>query len=268
MRTSHVLSVLSALSVLSVPASAQDSEKDFTWSKALAAGKTIEIKGISGGIQAKPATGREASVTGVKRWRRGDPSSVEIKVVEHADGVTICAVWVNRDGSCEPGDNSRHGGRNNGNNWDNDRNDVSVEFTVMVPQGVALEASTVNGNVRATGLSGDVEASSVNGSVEVGTSGAASGSTVNGDLRVSMGKANWTGEQEYNTVNGSVIIDMPASSEFDLRAETVNGSIDSDFPITLQGKVNPRKLRGTVGKGGRTLSASTVNGSIELRKGT
>lgn len=272
MRVSSILYVASILSAVSASSalSAQETDREFKWSKALAAGKTLEVKGINGGIRASAATGREASVAGVKRWRRGDPADVEIKVVEHADGVTICAVWVNRGGVCEPGSNSSHGGsgKDRRNRHNNDNNDVSVEFTVSVPPGVAFDAHTVNGNVRATGLTADVEVATVNGSVEVSTTGAASGTTVNGDLRVAMGRADWTGEQEYTTVNGSVTIDMPANAEFDLRAETVNGSINSDFPITVQGKMSPRKLRGTVGKGGRTLSATTVNGSIELRKGS
>ncbi|MBP2648736.1 MAG: hypothetical protein H6Q77_2360, partial [Gemmatimonadetes bacterium] len=40
----------------------------------------------------------------------------------------------------------------------------------------------------------------------------------------------------------------------------------SDFPMTLQGKMSPRSMRGTIGNGGPRLELSTVNGPIELRK--
>src|SRR5436190_823647 len=52
-----------------------------------------------------------------------------------------------------------------------------------------------------------------------------------------------------------------------LLARTVNGEINADFPITVLGAVSPRRLNGTVGAGGRTLSLSTVNGSIKLLRG-
>jgi DUF4097 and DUF4098 domain-containing protein YvlB len=46
----------------------------------------------------------------------------------------------------------------------------------------------------------------------------------------------------------------------------VNGEITSDFPITVQGRVSPRELKGTIGKGGRKLELETVNGDITLKK--
>jgi DUF4097 and DUF4098 domain-containing protein YvlB len=46
----------------------------------------------------------------------------------------------------------------------------------------------------------------------------------------------------------------------------VNGSLTSDFPIMVQGRMNPRRIRATIGKGGRRIRLETVNGSVELRK--
>jgi hypothetical protein len=63
-----------------------------------------------------------------------------------------------------------------------------------------------------------------------------------------------------------VTIVVPARFDADLRFDTVHGSIDSDFPITLSGRFGPRHARGKIGSGGRDVSASVVNGSIELRK--
>lgn len=47
---------------------------------------------------------------------------------------------------------------------------------------------------------------------------------------------------------------------------TVNGRVSTDFPITISGTLSPRRLRGTVGNGATRLRASTVNGSVTLRK--
>jgi hypothetical protein len=45
-------------------------------------------------------------------------------------------------------------------------------------------------------------------------------------------------------------------------------SVRSDFPIAVNGTIDPRHLRGTIGGGGIGLRIETVNGSIELRKST
>jgi DUF4097 and DUF4098 domain-containing protein YvlB len=61
-----------------------------------------------------------------------------------------------------------------------------------------------------------------------------------------------------------VTVNLPAGVDASVRADTLNGSVRSEFPITVQGTVSPRRLRGTIGNGGRELRLSTVNGSIRL----
>ena len=103
-----------------------------------------------------PAAGDRVEVTAVKKARRSDPASVQIKVVEHAGGVTICAVYPTREGrapnECRPGEAGRMSAQDN---------DVNVIFTVSVPAGVGFVARTVNGGVEADGLTGDVDAHTV-----------------------------------------------------------------------------------------------------------
>ena len=236
--------------------------QDFRWHASLTSGKTLEVRGISGRIRAVRATGGEAEVTAVKKaGRRGNPEDVEIKVVEGGDGVTICAVYPTRRSGmseCQPG----------GGHGDNIKdNDVSVDFEVRVPAGVDFLGSTVNGDVSASELPADARVSSVNGDVEVSAAGTARGTTVNGSVVATVGKAGWTGTLEFSTVNGGIRVTLPAGLDADIEASTVNGSIDSDFPITVEGRMRPREFRGRIGKGGRKLELTTVNGSIELRKG-
>ena len=246
------------LQLLAVAAALQGTQ-DFRWSGTVAAGKTIEIKGVNGDIRAGIATGNQVEVTAVKRARRSDPESVEIKVVEGSEGVTICALYPSRRqvNSCD----SRHGGQSTENN------DVSVSFTVKVPAGVKFEGSTVNGSVTATGLRADARASTVNGSVEVETTGEAEAETVNGDVKVEMGRIAGTGGMEFSTVNGGIDVTIPDGVGLDVSASTTNGDISTDFPLTVRGRFGPRHLTGTIGGGGRALSLTTVNGSIALHKG-
>lgn len=238
--------------------------QDFNWRGRLAAGKRLEIKGVNGDVRAMLASGGEAVVTATKRARRSDPEDVKIEVIEHADGVTICAVYptpprARRENICEAGDA-----------WHTNTqdNDVSVHFEIQVPAGVEFNGRTVNGEMSAEGLTADVKASTVNGSVRVTTTGLAEASTVNGSVYAKMGRADWADELDFSTVNGGITLIFPDKLDTEVRASTVNGDIVSDYPLTITGRFGPRRMRGTIGSGGRSLHLSTVNGEIRLRKGT
>ena len=111
-----------------------------------------------------------------------------------------------------------------------------------------------------------VEAATTNGNVEVSTSEWASAKTTNGGVHVAMGNAQWKGQLELVTTNGSVNVSLPASAEFEVNAATTNGGIHTDFPITVQGSFSSKELSGKVGAGGRELRVATTNGGIELKK--
>ena len=251
-----------AFAALAVALPLEAQSTDFTWRGRLAAGRQIEIKSVNGEISALPADGDEIVVTANKRARRDDPEEVRIEVVEHADGVTICAVYptprrARRPNECGPGEGGQMSVQNN---------DVKVDFTVRVPARVRLAARTVNGDVDIDGLGSHVEARTVNGSIRLATRGYASASTVNGSINASLGTASWNDDLEFETVNGGITIDVPANLNADVRFSTVNGSVETDFPISVQGRFNSRRMSGTIGNGGRGLRANTVNGSIRLRK--
>lgn len=236
--------------------------EDFEWSGRIAAGKSIEIKGVNGGIVAEPTTGSEVQVLAKKTARKSDPDEVTIEVIEHEGGVTLCAVYPtprgNRPNQCGPGEGGRMSTKNN---------DVTVQFTVKVPAGVRFIGRTVNGEITAKGLRADVEAYTVNGSIDVSTRGMARAGTVNGSIEVVMGTS-MSEALEFETVNGGITLTVPAGAGAELNASTVNGDISTDFPLTVRGKFNRRKVTGTIGRGGPQLHMNTVNGDIRLRSGT
>jgi carbon monoxide dehydrogenase subunit G len=246
-----------ALALIASPMAAQD----FKWHGSLKSGQTLEVRGINGAIHATRASGSEAVVTATKRAHRSDPAEVEIKVVEHSDGVTICAVYPSRRASqpneCRPDGEGRNETRNN---------DTEVTFEVQVPAGVELVAGTVNGDVTARALPGNARVSTVNGDVEVEAGGVADASTVNGSISAELGRADWDDRLRFKTVNGGITVSLPGSLSADVEASTVNGAVESDFPITMTGRLTPRALRGRIGAGGRDLDLTTVNGRIRLRK--
>ena len=60
--------------------------------------------------------------------------------------------------------------------------------------------------------------------------------------------------------------DGPPKIDADIELSTVNGRFQTDWPVTITGRIDPRHLRATLGKGGRRIRLSTVNGNVELRK--
>ncbi len=252
------VATLALLAAAAVPSLAA-AQGEFHWKGSIAPGKAIEIKGVNGDISAVAGSG-EVEVTAVKHARRSDPEEVKIEVVPSEDGVTICAVYPNdggRENTCESGEHNHMNVRDN---------DVRVDFTVRVPAGVRFRGVTVNGEVGAANLSSDVDATSVNGSIRISTTGYAEARTVNGSIMAAIGRATWSDGLDFTTVNGAITLDLPADLSTEVRASTVNGGIETDFPLTVTGRLGPRRLNGTIGKGGRRLDLSTVNGTIRLRK--
>jgi hypothetical protein len=241
-------------------ASLSQSSNPYQWRGSILQGNAIEIKGVNGEIRATGSTGTEVEVSAVMRARRSNPADVRIDVVQHGDGVTICAVYPNTDSrpnECQPGSGGHMNVRDN---------DVTVAFTVHVPPGVRFIGRTVNGDVTADSLAAPVSLRTVNGDASFSTSAYGDATTVNGSIRGTLGNTQWTALLKFASVNGSITLDLPADASAELSAKTVNGSISTDFPISVKGRINPRTLTGTIGGGGRSLEVETVNGSVSLRK--
>jgi hypothetical protein len=259
MRARRAELVGAALVALALAAPAGAAEEEFDWSGTVASGKAVEIKGVNGGIEASGTTGDEVVVHAVKKGRKSDPAEVKIEVVEHAGGVTLCAVYPSQGqpNECTPGS----GGR-----MKVDRNDVNVSFEVEVPAGVRFIGRTVNGGIAAKGIKAEAEAHTVNGGIDVEAAGLTRAETVNGGISARVGRSGWTDDLRLKTVNGGIEVALPADTAADVEASTVNGDIETDFPLTVTGKFNNRRIQGSIGGGGPRLELETVNGAIELKK--
>ncbi len=247
---------ISALAV-AAPATAQD----WTWQGRVGAGQWLELKGVNGRIRAEPSRSGQIEVEAVKSADRSNPDDVKIEVLQNRGGVTICAVYPAP--ANKPENECTSGERWNSNTRDND---VRVDFIVRVPAGTQFDARTVNGDVTLNGMGADVKAATVNGSVRISTTGLAEASTVNGSIDVAMGRADWDDILSFTTVNGQITLELPSAVDTEVRATTVSGEILSDYPLTLRGKLARQRVSGTIGRGGRELSLTTVNGDIEIRK--
>jgi hypothetical protein len=286
-----LISLVAAL-VMPVVALSQESDRDFTFRERVPAGAWLRVHTIHGDVRVTEGSGDRAEVIG----RKGgdDAADLRITTVRNSDGVTICAMF--EGGQCDAeGIHSsrkwRHGG------------DASADFEVRLPRGVKIRVLSGNGEVMVRGATAEVHASSGNGAVSVAsTGGPVSASSGNGDVDVSeaggevtarsgngdvnvstttgpvsaytgngriearMTSLSGTDDMSFRTGNGDITVMLPANFEGEIEARLPNGRLDSDFPLRIEGRLDPRRLRATIGRGGRRISIVSGSGGAEIRK--
>jgi hypothetical protein len=263
----------------------------FVWAARIGDGGTLTVKNIVGGITVTESSGDRVEVRAEKRMRgRGEPGDITFDVQESSSGATICTVYRG-ESACDEG------------SFNNTR--FSVLYTITMPRGLRLRATTGNGELSVERAGSDVELSTGNGGIRVGqTDGRVSASTGNGDLEVEsargpvrassgngrifvstsagpvsattgngdidvrMGTLTNAGDMSFTSGSGAVRVTLPPDFNGDVDASTGNGDLRTDFAIKLIGRLDPQHMRGTIGSGGRTIHLQTGNGRLEIRKGS
>lgn len=263
------------------PAGAQQNlgrnDMSWRWDGQVGNGQWLRVFNVNGAMNVTASGDGNVHVRAEKRVREGgDPTAVHFDVERDGNGVSICALWTD-DATCDEG--GPQGNNIHSNMWNRKQN-VEVVFQVQVPSGVRASMNTVNGELNITRVAGQVTAHTVNGGVQVRDVGAAvNARTVNGDIRVDTHggpvsaetvngsidatmASQGTTDMRFRSVNGGIDINAPDALNADVELSTVNGSIDSKFSLSYDRR--HRHAEGTVGRGGPSLSASTVNGSVTL----
>ena len=273
----------------------------YTWRGNLPAGAQLTVRNFNGPIDVRAAQGTTAELRAEKRTSRGGLSiqdiAFDLQTSSNGD-VNICATLRDAD-YC--GD--RRGYSNDNNDWGNRRGNTTVVMSVLLPRGARLKVSTGNGEVTVNHVGSDLQASTGNGAVHIdGTEGTVKASTGNGDVdirnarsavKVSTGNGRvnvstsdgpvevHTGngsidvqmtqlkvrdDMSFSTGSGSVRVKLPAGYNGELDASTGSGQIDSDFELKIQGRMDPRRVRATIGTGGPRLKLSSGSGRLEILK--
>jgi hypothetical protein len=234
----------------------------FTWEGAIREGRWIVVKNMRGNVEVTRG-GDKVEVIATRRVRRGDADFVRFEVQKFGSGdenVLICALWGDNSDCDEDSYRSRSDRRSR-------ENDVVVDFSIRLPRGVKVSAHTMNGDVRIEDAAAEVEAVGVNGNVIVSTvGGPINARTTNGYVRATMGRFDLNSDLRFASVNGSVVVEFTGDINADIDLQTQNGRFITDFPITITGRIDPRRLRASLGKGGPRIRLATINGNVELRK--
>lgn len=225
---------------------------DWQWRGGLSRGQSIEVRGINGNVRAVPSPDGQFEVAARLENGTDAERDVQVQLVEHASGVTVCTV-VPGDSGCKLAESGSGPV-------------TRVNYVLSVPAGVSLRASTVNGGVEAESLQSDVEAQTINGKISVSTTGTLQAKAVNGSIEAELLRPFWSKPPDLATVNGGIVLTLPSRSRTNLQAETKNGKIVSELRA-LRGTITEHKLKASFVGGGSSspLRVRTINGTIRLR---
>jgi hypothetical protein len=221
----------------------------------------FSISNIAGDVLITGGSGDEVSIEAVKRARgsSGSLASVRIEVdgrPGRVDVRTTRSPWIDR---------------------------VSVDYTIIVPAGVSVEARSVSGDVTVRSVQGSVRAETISGNVTTaattrlelaksvsgnvdltdgGTDGDLSASSVSGEIRARGLKAHGI---DLRTVSGDMqLVDVACDR---LGAQSVSGGVEFTGTLARSGRYDLNSHSGSVrltlsGTTGFELTATTFSGSI------
>lgn len=292
MKLTFALPLILAASV----AGAQESGTQQVFNGQIQSGSWLRIRSHKGDIRVTETSGSNVVVTARTRYRYTDSDEVRYEVKRDGSNVTICSITPRTRRCDEEGYDSRGGS-------DRYRSEGSSDFTVALPKGIrllastgngevdvrnagsdvrassgngevnvsgadgAVKASTGNGEVTVDGAQGEVEASSGNGTIRVRTSkGPVSAHTGNGSIDVEMRSLSRADDMDFTTGNGSITVAFPSNLSARIDANGSMRNFETDFPMTIGRGWDGGHVRGTIGSGNSNIRFSTGNGHIRLRK--
>ncbi len=142
----------------------------------------------------------------------------------------------------------------------------TVSYRIEVPRKIDISAESTNGPLSATDVAGHLDLRTENGPIELyDLGGTVNARTENGPLEVNLSGARWDGTGlDAETENGPVELNIPSNYSAHLETGTVNGPMSIGFPITVQGRLDLKRLSLDIGGGGPTVRAVTTNGPVTV----
>ena len=250
----------------------------------------VELKTFDGSIEVTSWDKPEVSVT-IERRADSQAEAEALKVTADQTGNRIVIHAVKPEHS----DSEMHVGFHQGR---------SVRFVVSVPRTTDLNATSGDGSISVSGITGRVTARSGDGSIttsdikgDVGLDtgdGSITAEGVTGNLKINSGDGSVTvrgqpqaliahtgdgsvnvdvtaaaapaSDWELTTGDGGIHVTLPANFNAQVDAHTGDGGIEAnDFGLRATGEER-NDLRGSIGSGGPTIRLRTGDGGITLSK--
>jgi DUF4097 and DUF4098 domain-containing protein YvlB len=232
----------------------------FTGKYKIARDGRVSIQNISGDITVTAGSGDEVSVDAIKRTRgpQSQLGSVRIDVDAGSNHVDIRTVYTARS----------------------DR--MSVDYAIQVPAGVTLEAHSISGTVKATGVRGAVRLESLSGNIvaadtprltnaksmsgNVSVSGVSEGDLSAGSVSGSVtARSVKVRSLELNSISGDLNVSDATCER--LGAKSISGSLEYAGGIAKGGSYDINLHSGNVrlmlaNPAGFALTANTFSGTI------
>ena len=239
------LSASLGTSAAAARAEAGPGDEEFVRTLPLPSGGVFTLSNVNGSIEVDTWEKQQVEIRARKTTRgsTADLSRVQIVVDAQPGEVAVRTLYPESEGL-----------------------EVSVEYHVRVPAHVILKrVETVNGTVRARGIEGSGLLRSVNGNVELlEAAGRFDARSTNGNVRIELNQLPPGSPISIETVNGNVVLALPANADAELDILSLNGDFRSELPVMLRGKLSSRDFRGQLGRGGDPVKVRTVNGGIRV----
>lgn len=143
--------------------------------------------------------------------------------------------------------------------------DVTINYRVTVPKGVAVRVRTVNGAITVDGVDAKTVLNSGNGAVTAtNLRGGVEVRTINGPVSIDLAAV---GENaiDLRTANGRIKLTLPATTDATLTVSSVNGVINfGDLKTEPVGEQTRRRQRVRLNKGGAPIDINIVNGEVRI----
>lgn len=173
--------------------------------------------------------------------------------------------------------------RDNRISLDTDWRANSVRVVARIPQRADLDLETVNnGVIRVENITGSLSLQNTNGPITAtGISGSVIAESVNDNIEVSFDRLEGSGAMSMTSVNGNLILGLPADAGAELHLDSAEGEITSDFEVDVvpskpvvtrddrRGGVEVKVesvIVAKVGGGGTVFRLKTLNGDVYIRK--
>ena len=207
----------------------------------------VRVENVNGDVEVRCVPGGDVRLKAVKTGRSQEALD-ETKISIKEEGRTL-SITTEYPSHGLLGLGHSHGG--------------SVEYALEVPERLALDVETVNGDVHVAGGRAGAELESVNGKVRAeGIRGRIAAETVNGEIAVES--LDETPDIRLETVNGSIGIKVPKGVKASYHFENVNGGLKCvPEAFTVHGS-GPKEIDGAWNGGGGKIHAEAVNGGIQI----